>query len=67
MRPWLSGIMSPCQGLVGVSITPGRTKTLREPPLREVLCFFVRRSHVSAISNVETGELEQQSTYERIR
>ena len=26
MRPWLSGITSPCQGLVGVSITPGRTK-----------------------------------------
>ena len=26
MRPWLSGIMSPCQGLVGVSITPGRTE-----------------------------------------
>lgn len=25
MRPWLSGITSPCQGLVGVSITPGRT------------------------------------------
>ena len=26
MRPWLSGIMSPCQGLVGSSILPGRTK-----------------------------------------
>ena len=26
MRPWLSGITSPCQGLVGVSITPGRTQ-----------------------------------------
>ncbi len=25
MRAWLSGIMSPCQGLVGVSITPART------------------------------------------
>jgi hypothetical protein len=27
MRPWLSGITSPCQGLVGVSITPGRTNS----------------------------------------
>ena len=26
MRPWLSGITGPCQGSVGVSITPGRTK-----------------------------------------
>ena len=25
MRPWLSGITGPCQGSVGVSITPGRT------------------------------------------
>ena len=31
MRPWLSGIMSPCQGLVGVSITPGRTYE-KDPP-----------------------------------
>ena len=31
MRPWLSGIMSPCQGLVGVSITPGRTHSKRLP------------------------------------
>lgn len=27
MRPWLSGITGPCQGSVGVSITPGRTST----------------------------------------
>ena len=25
MRPWLSGIMSPCQGLVESSILSGRT------------------------------------------
>ncbi len=26
-RPWLSGIMRPCQGLVGGPIPPGRTST----------------------------------------
>jgi hypothetical protein len=35
MRPWLSGITSPCQGLVGVSITPGRT-------INPLLGIFVR-------------------------
>lgn len=26
LRAWLSGITGPCQGPVGVSITPARTK-----------------------------------------
>ena len=39
MRPWLSGIMSPCQGLVGVSITPGRTKHNVKAPFWELLRF----------------------------
>ena len=30
LRPWLSGIMRPCQGRVGSSILPGRTGLLGE-------------------------------------
>ena len=40
MRPWLSGITSPCQGLVGVSITPGRTKN--KSTLRVLLFFYIK-------------------------
>ena len=31
MRSWLSGITAPCQGAVGVSITPDRTVLLVAP------------------------------------
>jgi hypothetical protein len=34
MRPWLSGITGPCQGPVGVSITPGRTHIFNKSPLK---------------------------------
>ena len=43
MRPWLSGITGPCQGSVGVSITPGRTN-VKHPSG----CFSFVRPVISA-------------------
>lgn len=64
MRPWLSGIMSPCQGLVGVSITPGRTTIPRKgdfawPGSKQtalLACNRNRRSDVSACPKAKTSE-----------
>ncbi len=38
-RPWLSGIMRPCQGRVGSSILPGRT-TRRSKKRTRTACVF---------------------------
>ena len=44
MRPWLSGIMSPCQGLVGSSILPGRTVN-KKVGFSRLFCLDANNKH----------------------
>jgi hypothetical protein len=53
MRPWLSGITSPCQGLVGVSITPGRTK--KNDPLRVIFRLRTEKGACAPFVGIETA------------
>lgn len=68
LRPWLSGIMGPCQGSVGSSILPGRT-TIEKARL--LVWFFLSCGRIERRNEVSQGRerhgFKERSDYENSR